>query len=404
MGSALHLTAECPPAFAGLWPPLGSYRYRVYYGGRGSGKSWQIARRIVVRCLERPTRVLCVREYQASIRDSVHHLLADQIERLGLAAHYDVGAQEITAANGSAILFGGLRRNPHSVRSTEGVDLCWIEEGQAITGTSWRTLDPTIRAPDSEIWVSMNPINADDALYRTFLAGAPPPRTLLARVSYADNPWLSDVTRDQIADLRQRDPEAYAHVWGGEPWTRADTQVLADRCHVESFDVGADWDGPYLGVDFGFAKDPTVIVVIWRHADRLYVSHADGGVGWDLDTMARRFAAIPHTTAHTMRCDAARPETIHELTRRGFRAVAAPKWSGSVADGVAYLRGYAEIVISPACAQVMDELRLYRYATNDAGDVLPKIVDTHNHYADAMRYALAPLIRYRPAPRALVHG
>ena len=393
----ITLGVKTPVAFGPLFRPLGEYRYRVYYGGRGSAKSWQFARALLVHGLSAPIRVLCAREYQASIRDSVHRVLADQVTLLGLTKVYTVQESAILGANGTEFIFKGLRRDIAQIKSTEGIDVCWVEEAEAVSDSSWRTLIPTIRKPGSEIWVSFNPALADDPTYARFVT-SPPDRAIVRKVSYRDNPRLSDVLKEEADALLRADPEAYAHVWGGEPWQRSDAQVLAGKWRVADFAPEAHWGAPLYGADWGFAQDPTVILRCYVHDDRLWVDHEAGGIQLDTDATVRAFDQVPGSRDHTIRADSARPETIAELKKRGFRIIPAEKWSGSVADGIQHLRSYAEIVIHPRCKRTIEEARLYRYKTDPrTDDVLPKVVDAHNHAMDALRYALGPLIKKGPS-------
>lgn len=393
---ATKASVEIPEAFGFLFDPeLGGTRYRVAYGGRGSAKSWQFARALLLHGVERPLRFLCAREYQASIKDSVHQLLSDQIERMGLGGFYEVQQTGIFGANGTAFLFKGLRRDVAEIKSTEGVDVAWIEEAEAVSNASWQVLIPTIRKPDSEIWVSFNPALATDPTYRRFIVD-PPGRAMVKQVGYRDNPWLPQVLKEEAAELFRRDPEAYAHVWGGEPWMRSEAEVLSGKWKVMEFEAKRGWHGPYFGADWGFAKDPTVLVKCWVWDNRLYIEAETGGIEWDFDECKRRFLEIPGSKDHTIRADSARPESINEMNKRGFKMVAAPKWQGSVEDGIQHLRSYEQIVIHPSCKGAIQEARLWRYKTDTkSGDVLPKLADGNEHRWDAVRYALAPLIKGR---------
>jgi phage terminase large subunit len=392
------LNVPTPRAFGYLYdPPLGGLRYRVAYGGRGSAKSWQFARALLVHGLSQPLRILCAREYQASIRDSVHRVLADQIGLLGLSDFYDIKESEIIGANGTAFLFKGLRRDIAQIKSTEGIDVCWVEEAEAVSDASWRTLIPTVRKPGSEIWVSFNPALADDPTYVRFVA-KPPERAVVRKVSYADNPWFPDVLREEAESLRRNDPEAYAHVWGGEPWARTDAQVLAGKWTVEEFTPDATWGEPLFGADWGFASDPTVIVKVWVRDRMLWVEYADGQPQLDTDGIVRLFDGVPDARRYVIRGDSARPETIAELSKRGFRVTAAAKWPGNVEDGIQHLRSYDRIVIHPRCKRAIEEARLWRYKTDPrTEDVLPKLVDGNDHAWDSVRYALGPLIKKGPS-------
>jgi phage terminase large subunit len=380
-------------------PALGEVRYRVAYGGRGSGKSWQMARALLSHGTRQPLRILCAREYQTSIRDSVHHLLASQIVDMGVEGFYDVQQSIIRGINGTEFIFKGLRRNVTEVKSTEAVDICWVEEAEAVSDQSWQVLIPTIRKPGSEIWVSFNPALETDPTYQRFVIN-PPERAIVRRVTYKDiGNLLPDVLKHEAEELRRRDPEAYAHVWGGAPWQRSDAQVFAGKFKVDDFEPGKEWSGPYFGADWGFSQDPTVLLRCWTYDGALYIDQETAGIGWDMDEIARRFAQIPDAMTHTIRADSARPETIHEIKRRGFRIEAAPKWSGSVEDGIAHIRSYRDVIIHPRCKRVLEEFRLYSYEVDkQTGDPLPKVRDAHNHCIDALRYALAPLIRQKAMP------
>jgi len=405
MSSRAASTVQLPDAFGFLFdPPLGSLRYRVGYGGRGKGSSWSFARALLAHGAAQPLRILCAREYQASIRDSVHQLLSDQIGLMGLEAFYDVRQTEIIGKNGTEFLFIGVKRDPHKLKSLERINVAWVEEAEAVSDESWSVLIPTIRADGSEIWVSFNPALATDPTWRRFVE-TPPARSIVRKVGYLENPWLPDVLREEAEELRRRDPQAFAYIWGGEPWMRSDAEVLAGKWRVEDFDPAEHWGGPYYGADWGFARDPSVLTRSWVGDGRLWVEYDERGVGWDMDTIARRFFRVPGAEDHTIRGDNARPETINELCRRGLRVRAAPKWSGSVEDGVEHLRSYEEIVIHPRCKELIQEARMWRYKTDArTGDVLPKLADGHDHGWDSIRYALTPLIRKQNTPRVWFPG
>lgn len=394
--TSLHVPT--PKAFGFLFTPtLGALRYRVAYGGRGSAKSWQFARALLVHGLTSPLRILCAREYQASIRDSVHRVLADQIDRLDLGSFYTVQESAILGANGTEFLFKGLRRDIAQIKSTEGIDLCWVEEAEAVSDHSWRTLVPTIRKPNSEIWVTFNPAMESDPTYQRFVK-SPPERSVVRLVSYLDNPWFPAVLKEEADALLRADPEAHAHVWGGKPWARSDAQVLSGKWRVVEFTPGEGWQGPYYGADWGFAHDPTTLVRLWTHDGRLYVEHEAGGVQLDTEATVRAFDEVPDSRQYAIRSDSARPETIAEMKKRGFRTEAAPKWSGSVQDGIQHLRSYTDIVIHPRCKRAIEEARLWRYKTDPrTEEVLPHLVSGNDHIWDAVRYALAPLIKKGPS-------
>jgi phage terminase large subunit len=207
---------QLPKAFGPLLEPR---RYKVMYGGRGSGKSWQAARALIYQSTLDPLRVLCAREVMRTIADSVHRLLADQIEALGLNDWFTITDGSITGRNGAEFLFAGLRAmDAHKIKSFEGVDVAWVEEGQAVSKKSWETLIPTIRAEDSEIWVTWNPELDTDDTYQRFVVH-PPEEAWVQRVTWRDNPWFPAVLEAERLSLQKRDPVEYQHVWEGKPRT-----------------------------------------------------------------------------------------------------------------------------------------------------------------------------------------
>lgn len=392
---------EIPEAFDFLFdPPLGAVRTRGAHGGRGSAKSWSFGAGTLIHGAQQPMRILCAREIQSSIKDSVHKLLSDTIDRIGLRGFYEVQERGIYGANGTEFLFKGLRFNVNEIKSLEGIDLCWVEEAQAVSKASWEILIPTIRKPGSEIWVTFNPDLESDETYQRFVAH-PPPRSIIRKIGYEDNPWLPDVLRDEAEALRASDLEAYDHIWGGNPWTKSKASIFADKCVVRDFTPGDGWNGPYYGADWGFANDPTVLVRCWIFENDLYVEYDEGDPKMDNDTTAARFKAVPGASEHLIRADSARPETINEMVKRGLRVEAAPKWDGSVADGIAHIRSYRNVVIHPRCKGLQEEAKLYRYKVDRlSGDVMPVPVDKYNHRWDAIRYGLSPMIRQRSFTQA----
>ena len=198
-----------------LFPP-DWHRFKVLYGGRDGSKSWSAARAALARGRAKPERILCVREVQKSIADSVHQLLSDQIVDLGLDDFYTVKRDYIEGANGTRFAFRGLSNETAlSLKSFERPTICWVEEAQAITKRSWGILEPTIRAEGSEIWVTFNPEMDTDFIYQEFVV-KDPPESIVTKIGWEDNPWRSKVLDARREQMRREDPDEYAHVYGGE--------------------------------------------------------------------------------------------------------------------------------------------------------------------------------------------
>lgn len=386
--SATRLAPWCKPFVA-------PSRYKIAYGGRGSSKSWAFARLLLLRVVRSPAalRVLCARELQISIRDSVHRLLSDQIGHMGIGYYFDVGESYIRCSNGSEFLFKGLRHNAGEIKSMENISICWVEEAQAVSEDSWTLLIPTIRAPGSEIWVTFNPDQETDPTYRRFVL-SPPPGALVRKVNWHDNPWFPPELEAERRHMLETDLDAYNWVWEGECRKASDAQVLKGKWVVEPFAPGPDWDGPYFGCDWGFSSDPSALVRLFIHDWTLYIEHEAYGVGVEIDHLPAMFDLVPGSRERLIRADSARPETISFMRRQGFKMIGAEKYKGSVEEGVEFLRSFKRIVIHPRCKHAAEEAKLWSYKTDRlTGDVLPVLVDAHNHCWDGVRYALEPAIK-----------
>ncbi len=207
------INAEFPDKLKCLFTPS---RYKVLYGGRGGAKSWGIARALLIQAVQSPTRVLCVREFMISIRESVHRLLSDQIEALGLAEFFEIQQTSIKGRNGSEFFFEGIRNNATRLKSYEGVSIAWVEEAQSVTKTSWDILIPTIRKDNSEIWISFNPELEEDETYQRFVVN-PPHNAIVQKINWSDNPFFPSVLFTEMEDLKRRDKDSWLNVWQGEP-------------------------------------------------------------------------------------------------------------------------------------------------------------------------------------------
>ena len=212
-----------PRAFGGLLEP---HRYKVYWGGRGAGKSQAICIVLLSMAIARNVRILCARELQVSIADSVHRLLADTIEMMGVGDYFEVQKAAIYGVNGSEFIFKGLKHNVGEIKSLAGVDICWVEEAEKVSAGSWEVLLPTIRKAGSEIWVSFNAKHPTDATYQMFVANKPPD-SVVRKVNWNENPFFPKELEDLRVQTLARDPEAYKHIWEGEFDTRYSGAVYA---------------------------------------------------------------------------------------------------------------------------------------------------------------------------------
>lgn len=206
-------TAKFPDKLRFLFQPA---PYKIAHGGRGSGKSWGVARSLLIQGAEKPLRILCAREVQKSIDDSVHTLLKDQIKELGLEHFYEALQYEIRGINGTSFVYSGLAQHTvTTIKSFEGVDICWVEEAQAVSKKSWDVLRPTIRKPGSEIWVTFNPELESDVTYQMFVVD-PPTGAVVVQMNFEDNPWFTDKLEQERLDCQAKQPKDYENIWLGK--------------------------------------------------------------------------------------------------------------------------------------------------------------------------------------------
>lgn len=403
----LTLNAQLPEYAVDLFRPA---RYKVYYGGRGAGRSWSFARALLIKGAQQKLNILCCREFQKSIADSVHKLLVDQIGMMGLPGWKIQKTEIVHVGTNSRFIFEGLRYNTNRIKSLEGIDICWVEEAESVSKENWEILIPTIRKEGSEIWISFNPDLEEDPTYQRFVVNEPP-NAVVRKIGWQDNPWFPETEMPDERDYLYRvDPEAAEHVWGGYPRKASQAQILAGKWRVEAFEPEKHWMGPFFGADFGFAEDPTTCIEFYiqklptkMSKGNLMIRRESWKMKLDLHHITRTWYKTfgRSLSQQIIRADSARPETISYLQQHGLRRMKSVfKWPGSVEDGIAYLRQFEEIIIHPDCEKTREEARLYSYKVDaQTGDVLAKVEDKHNHCIDSLRYGLAPMIRSARAPK-----
>lgn len=364
-----------------------SFRYFAIRGGRGSSKSRSVASALVIRSIQKPLRILCTREIQKSIKDSVKRLLDDEIERLQLQDFFQSTDTEIRGKNGSLFIFAGLRSNIDSIKSMEGIDIAWCEESQTISQSSLDTLIPTIRQDGSQIIFTWNPKHKTDPVDVMFMGETIPPKTKLLIVNHSDNPWFPDVLKDELEYDRARDPGKYAHIWLGEYLVNSEATVFKNWS-IEEFErpPGTIFR---LGADFGFSKDPTVLIRCSVEGKRIYFDYEAYMVGCEIDLTPDLFDRVPESRKWFITADSARPETISYLRNHGFPKInSATKGAGSVEDGIEFMRSY-DLIVHPRCTHLIDELTLYSYKIDKlTNEILPVLEDKDNHVIDSARYAI----------------
>lgn len=397
MKAQIELPPKLLPVFAK------DYRYKGAYGGRGSGKTRAFAKMSAVSAYKRAMQgesgvILCGREFMNSLEESSLEEVKQAIKSEPfLANFFDVGEKYVRTKDGRiSYVFSGLRHNLDSIKSKARILIAWIDEAETVSETAWRKLIPTVRENNSEIWVTWNPENRGSATDTRFRQN-PPENSCIIEMSYQDNPWFPDVLeQERLNDKQRLDDATYRWIWEGAYLEASEAQIFRGKYQEMEFVPNPDFDGPYYGLDFGFAQDPTAAVKCWVFNGDLYIEFEAGKVGLELDDTADFIAkGVPQIADHVVRADSARPESISYLKRHGLpRIIGVEKWKGSVEDGIEHIKSYGKVFIHPRCQQTLNEFRLYSYKTDRlSGDVLPVVIDAHNHFIDAIRYALNPLIQ-----------
>jgi predicted phage terminase large subunit-like protein len=261
---------SCPEKLLFFFDNSRHCRYRVAYGGRSSGKSWAAAQGLILRALQGKIRILCCREIQNSIKESVKKTIENNIERMGLSPYFTFKQDSIVCYNGSEFLFKGLYANVEQIKSLENIAIAYVEEAETVSEKSWQVLIPTIRAPKSEIWVCFNPRDYEDATYQRFVVN-PPDNCVSALINYSDNPFCPSVMIEEAENLKRINLGLYRHIWLGECrqanenalW-KAETMIEPFR-HLSGIDP-SELDRIVIGIDpavtSGEKADETGIVAV----------------------------------------------------------------------------------------------------------------------------------------------
>ena len=389
--------AEFPQKLSILFDPA---RYKVLYGGRGGAKSWGVARALLIIGARQTTRILCAREFQTSIKDSVHKLLSDQIFAMGLQDFYEITQTAIRGKNGTEFSFAGLKNNVANIKSYEGCDICWVEEAQTTSKMSWNVLIPTIRKEGSEIWITFNPELETDETYKRFVVD-PPENSIVQRVNWSDNPWFPETLRLEKDALYARDREAYNTIWEGVCRQTVDGAIFAKEMQQAEFEgritrVPYDPIKPVLAIfDIGWADSTACWIIQFVGMETRVLRYFEVNqttisqilakmqtFGYVYDTLY-----LPHDAQN--KTLAANGRSIEEIVRAaGYNVRIIDRTP--ITDSINAAR-----TIFPKCYfdrenthEGLQCLRHYRYDVNpDTGTFSQKpLHDNYSHGADAFRY------------------
>jgi len=335
------------------------------------------------------SRILCAREVQKSLSQSVKRLIEAKIESLEVGHLFDVQQSCIKSAIGTGIvIFSGLAdHTADSIKSMEGVDVCWCEEAQSISQRSLDLLRPTIRKEGSELWFTFNPRLETDAIDRLLRGPSPPPDAVVVRVNYEDNPWMPQIMLDEMEYDKSRDIDKFRHVWEGAYLTNSEKRIYKNW-KVEDFDTPKDAMF-YFGMDLGFSVDPTTIIRCFIEGKKLYIDYEASEIGCETVDLPHLMMQIPDIENWPITIDSSRPETISHLRRNGFpKCRGSVKGANSVVEGIEFLRGY-DIIVHPRCKGVTDGLTFYSYKVDQKTDEVTTLIDhASSDFPDAIRYSI----------------
>lgn len=396
------MDAHFPRKLKFLFEPC---RYKSIRGGRGSGKSWGVARALLIIGASKPTRVLCTREVQKSIQQSVHQLLKDQIEALGLQAFYEVLNTEIRGKNGTTFYFSGLSdQTADSLKSFEGIDICWCEEAQSITANSWKILKPTIRKAGSEIWATYNPQLDTDETHLMFVVN-PPPDCISIEMNWQDNPWFPEVLEKerQHAERTMR-KEDYLHVWEGHCKPAVEGAIYFENLAktIEGKRIRmVPHDGSlktHLVWDLGMADSMTIILVQKVSSEVRVIHYIEGNqrilADYSAELKALRLddqpmnwgkCFLPHDGFHTKHQTGKSDADI--LRGLGWDVAQSP--NVHVSTGIDRAREMFPRVYfnEDRTKRLIECLKRYRWnISNKTGEAVAPLHDEFSHGADAFRY------------------
>jgi phage terminase large subunit len=391
----LQVNADFPAPFQCLFEPK---RYKVLYGGRGGGRSWACARALLLLGTGKAIRVLCARELQNSIADSVHRLLADQISNLGLDSFYEVQNARILGANGTSFSFEGIKNNVTKIKSYEGIDYCWVEEAHKVSRNSWSILIPTIRRESSEIWLTFNPELDTDYTYSRFVKDADPFQVHVLKTTWRDNPYFPEVLRAEMEAEKARDYDSYLNIWEGFCRQVLEGAVYAKELRKaleEGRICNVPWEREYpVDAFFDLGRgDATCIWFAQRVAMQFRILDYYSETGEHISHFVRELQNRGYTygTIHLPHDAKAKylgsKRTIEETVRQaGYRVEIVPNISRT--DGINAAR-----LIFPncwfdeeKCDEGLQSLRHYRYRIIDGQYSNEPLHDWASDAADAFRY------------------
>ena len=380
-----QIVIEIPEEFERLFDT--DWREAAVYGGRFSMKSHTVARYLLIRARMAKTRILCAREFQNSIVDSSHQLLADLINLYELNDFIVTDKTIENRITGSDFLFKGLHRNQQGIKSIEGIDVAWVEEAQTVSTESIEILTPTVRKPGSQIIYTYNRLLEDDPVHKRLVIEGRP-NTLVINVNYDTAErygFIPDVILNEIEDDKINRPSLYKHKWLGEP-SNIERKVYKDWKFIDEVPHEARLER--YGLDFGYTNDPTAIVAIYYYNGGYILDEIAYQKGLSNKQIADILNSVPKAPVVA---DSAEPKSIDEIRSYGITILPTIKGHDSVNQGVQFVQRQ-RISVTNRSHNITNEYMRYLFDEDKNGRLINKPIDLFNHAMDAIRYGFDGLM------------
>lgn len=365
-------------------------RYRVLYGGAGSGKSHFVGQEVLLNMMSsKEYSYLVVRKTGKSIRNSVFRLLSEMIRDYDLTSYFSINKTDmaITCVTGSSLITSGLD-DVEKLKSVANINRIWVEEASEITEKDFNQLDLRLRGQSKvgyQLTLTFNPISELHWLKKSFFDvgrnGA-----FVLKTTFKDNNFLDARYIQTLNDLKEQDYQYYRIYALGE-WGSLGNVIYSNWEKQDLSAVKDTFDNHYNGIDWGFGDDPTAFVRVHYDKTRKII--------YILDEFTKRGQFIDDIAAtlhkrignELVTCDSSEPRSVADLRRNGIKALAAKKGAGSIEHGIKWLQGH-KIIVDVKCTEMIKELSTYKWKEDKDGNVIPKPVDKDNHLLDSLRYAL----------------
>lgn len=372
-----------------------SYRYNIYYGGRGSGKTHFVISKLLIKGLKEKRVVLLMRKTATNLKYSVWKELNEAVDRFGLRKYFDFHVSDYSATcklTGTIFKCLGLDE-AEKIKGFSNVSDVFMEEATEFSETDFDLIDGTIRSIGYELplqaYLCFNPIAKTNWVYKKwgFDTGIVPPNTFVLKTTYLDNPFLSQDYIERMENMRQTNPNRWKIEALGD-FVSLD-KLIFHNWVVEDFDNAAIKGQLLVGLDFGFINDISALTasLLVEDEKKIYIFKEWGDTGKTNEELAAIISSLGLSKS-VITADSAEQKSIEEIKRKGItRIKPCSKGKDSIIHGIQQLQNY-QIIIHPSCSGVITEMENYSWEKNKDGEYINKPIDKFNHYIDALRYSL----------------